>query len=230
VIPADNYGTVELAMTATNPSLSCVADAITFTVEISQTVRVDAGSGATICTDPVNTITGFLAGGSIGGSADEGSWSFSAAPHPNNVVGAGITITNNLTDPSSATASGPANFIGDLTFTLTATDNDALGSCPTSVDDSFTATITGPLTQPLGAANWSTTWEGDESSEWHNPNNWTNCVPEANTVTTINDLIGPNDPVISVADGDVFTIEIQGTSVLEIQDTPTQRVLTVHGP
>jgi hypothetical protein len=113
-----------------------------------------------------------------------------------------LSQTGFTTTPETVTASVVGGFTGGITFTLTS--NDPFGCGVAS--GSFTVTILG---NPA-----ATTWTGAIDDDWHDPDNWTNCVPGPSTVTTI--AATANDPRISAADGDCFNIEIQNGASLSI--------------
>jgi hypothetical protein len=141
---------------------------------------------------------GFLTGTFIGGSATQGQWTWSATPTT------AVTLSNTgfVADPATVDVAVPAGYVGDVTLTLTTDDPLSCGAA----SESFTVSL-------LGAAP-TTTWTGAIDDNWHDPDNWTNCVPGPTTVTTIEATA--NNPRITDADADCFNIEIQTGAEVEI--------------
>ena len=62
----------------------------------------------------------------------------------------------------------------------------------------------------------STVWTGSANNDWHNPDNWTRCVPGKNTITFI--PITPNAPEIRTGyTGYVLKVKVERNSALKVK-------------
>jgi fibronectin type 3 domain-containing protein len=62
----------------------------------------------------------------------------------------------------------------------------------------------------------TTSWTGALDTDWFNSNNWSNCIPGPNTVTTIPDLgTSANYPIINGSQANVYNITIQGSGTVQ---------------
>jgi len=202
-----NASTGEINLVTSTPAAYTVTYAVTHgngcsnstttSVTINALPTVSVVSDFSACTS-VGGNGGLLGtSNSIGGSATQGQWTFTPANPAITVSQTGFTST-----PESVTASVTAGFTGAIVFTLTTNDPAGCGAASAS----FTVTIIG--------AQAATTWTGVIDDDWHDSDNWTNCVPGPTTVTTI--AATANNPRITAADGDCFNIDIQNGAELEI--------------
>jgi hypothetical protein len=143
----------------------------------------------------------------LNGSPSGGAWSL--------IAGSGSISGNSYNTGSLST---------DETVTVRYTVSSN-GACSGSSDDvSFTANSDN---------NSSSTWTGAVNSDWHNPENWSNCLPGKNTNVVI--PAGPsNQPVVyangvnmSNGLGECNTIEVQSSASITVK---TNAVLEVNNP
>ena len=127
---------------------------------------------------------------------------------------------------------GPASVMtdaaGDASFNVNISPNDV------SPGNFITATATNMATgdtsefsqcvKALGTARW----HGADDSNWHNGANWANDVsPSVNTVVIIPSAGVTNEPVISNADADAASVQIQSGRTLTIQSGRTLSAASV---
>ena len=177
----------------------------TTSVTINEPPTVTVTTDQTTCAS-VGLNSGTLSGGSIGGSATLGQWTFA----PNDPA-IGLSQTGYTATPETVTATATGGYTGSIVFTLTS--DDPLGCGVASA--SFTVNLIGNQA--------ATTWTGAIDDNWHEPDNWTNCVPGPTTVTTI--AATANNPRITDNNGDCFNIEIQNGAEVEITGS---RLLNVY--
>ncbi|HAP69740.1 MAG TPA: hypothetical protein DCR04_08450, partial [Flavobacteriales bacterium] len=164
---------------------------VTINVLPSVTVSTDT----TLCLP--SAFNGLLSG-SLGGSATQGEWTFT--PNSPDITLSPTGFTNN---PGGVTVTIASGFIGTIAFTLTSNDPNGCGAAASATSN---VTILGDQA--------ATTWTGAIDDNWHEPDNWTNCVPGPTTVTTI--AATANNPRITAADADCFNIEVQNGAQVEI--------------
>ena len=114
-----------------------------------------------------------------------------------------LLLAGNTSYPTGQTAAG--------TYTYYAESRNTTSGCVSATRTTVTLTIN---TSNQAAS----TWDGSTDRDWFKPDNWNNCVPGPATVTTIPDLgASPpaNYPQINSSQADVFTILIQGTTVID---------------
>ncbi|MFT6211340.1 MAG: hypothetical protein ACJATE_001974 [Bacteroidia bacterium] len=189
-------GTYTVTYTFTNGNGCSISPTTAVTINAIPSVTVSADF--VVCADPIASQGGFLGGASVGGSATQGQWTSSAAPATT------VTFSNTgfVSDPSVVDVSVPAAYIGDLSLTLTSNDPFGCGAA----SESFVVSVVG--------SQAATTWTGAANNNWHDFENWSNCIPGSTTATTI--AATANNPRITAADADCFNIEVQHGAQVEI--------------
>jgi hypothetical protein len=131
-------------------------------------------------------------------------------------------------EAGSGSISGNIYSTGSITADETVTVRyivSSNGACSGSNDDvSFTANSDN---------NTSSSWTGVVNSDWHNPENWSNCLPGNNTDVVIQ-ASAPNQPIVyantvnmSNGLGECNTIEIQSGASITVK---TNARLEVNNP
>jgi hypothetical protein len=192
---ASTVGTYPVTYALTDGNGCSGTTTTSVTINVAPTVVVP--TSLTVCSSVGNN-SGFLDGGFVGGSATQGQWTYT----PNDPA-ISISETGFTASPETVVGTVSLGFTGAIVFTLTS--NDPLG-CGTPASDSFTITIVG--------SQAATTWTGALDDNWHEPSNWTDCVPGPTTITTI--AATANNPRITAADANCFNIEVQTGAEVEI--------------
>ena len=137
----------------TNPNTGCTRISNPAILNVVSSLTVEAGGPDFYCSSSspsANALSGAYVGG-ISTTTKTGTWSTSD----------GGTIVQNTSNPDLATYRPPADYIGDVTLTLTTNDPDGSGDCVAIIDtrtitllppNSFTGCLD-PFYWPLSATN-----------------------------------------------------------------------------
>ncbi len=128
-----HYFIVEL----TDPNTGCIKYSHPAILNIVSSLKIEAGGPDFLCSSssPTSyTLEGAYVGGLISSPPVRGTWSITSL-NPANGSNGTLSSTGANTTPGSISYTPPADYVGDVTLTLTSSDPDGSGECVPLTDE-----------------------------------------------------------------------------------------------
>ena len=174
----------------------------------------EGGSGCTSTDNQVVTINSLPSAPTSGGN--QTACVGGTIPNLSVTTSSGVTADWYTVSSSGTIASGGTGVLSFATGQTAAGSYTYYAQARNSTTGCVSSTRTAVTLNLLSGNQSASSWTGAVSTDWFNPNNWSNCVPGQNTVTTIPDLgTSANYPIINGAQGNVYNITIQGSGTVQ---------------
>ncbi|WP_346861882.1 HYR domain-containing protein [uncultured Draconibacterium sp.] len=128
----DRLGYHYFIVEITDPNTGCIKISEPAILNIVSSLVVEADGPDFLCSSSAptaHTLTGAYVGGLISSPPVRGSWSITGINPANGGNNGSLSSTSATTDPANVTYTLPANYVGEVTLTLTSSDPDGSGEC-----------------------------------------------------------------------------------------------------